>query len=118
MVDIPEGNDFIDIAAGLDSLLALREDGRILSWGLDYNNGRVVNRNVENFPDEAVYTSISSHLNHSLALRINGTIAAWGNDQLGSVNNTPSEESNRSGLLCTLGKVVCKYRIGCRFLIC
>jgi len=28
-----------------------------------------------------------------------------------------SKESNRSGLLCTLEKVVCKYRIACRFLI-
>ncbi|MFO7660365.1 MAG: chitobiase/beta-hexosaminidase C-terminal domain-containing protein, partial [Candidatus Cloacimonadaceae bacterium] len=69
--NVPLGNDFIQIDAGMYHTIALRGDGSLAAWGRN-NNQQC------NFPPGNDYVAVSAGDNHSLALRANGTIAAWG----------------------------------------
>ncbi len=81
--DVPEGDDFVALAAGVSHCLALRSDGSIISWGVDWN-GR-----VSDTPTEADFTAIAAGDYHSLALRTDGSIVAWGADWAGQVSGAP-----------------------------
>jgi len=69
--NVPLGNDFLQIDAGMYHIIALRSDGSLAAWGRN-NNQQC------NFPPGNDYVAVSAGDNHSLALRANGTIVAWG----------------------------------------
>ena len=70
-INVPLGNDFIQIDTGMYHTIALRSDGSLAAWGRN-NNQQC------NFPPGNNYVAVSAGNNHSLALRADGTIAAWG----------------------------------------
>ena len=80
---IPEGTDFIDIAAKGDFSLALRQNGSLIAWGDNtYGQGNV--------PAGNDFVAIATGNFHSLAVREDGTIAAWGRDNDNQVSGAPT----------------------------
>lgn len=66
--------NIVDIAAGQEHFLALTGDGKVLSWGEDYDNRIRV-------PAAALgAVKIAAGAEHSLALMPNGTVIAWGSN--------------------------------------
>lgn len=80
---IPQGSDFIAIAAKGDHSIALRQNGSLEAWGLN-TNGQC---NVLTGND---FTAIAAGNFHSLALREDGTIGSWGRDNYNQVSATPT----------------------------
>jgi len=81
---LPEGSDYVSIAAGDAHGLALTADGTVLAWG---HNGH----GQCDVPDET-FTAIGAGALFSLAIRPDGTIAAWGDDRSGQVSNVPDDD--------------------------
>lgn len=78
VVEIPKGNDFIDISAGDNCSLALKADGTIVCWG-DWRAEDLVN----NAPQGNGFIGISAGQWHCLALKSDGSIIAWGDNSDG-----------------------------------
>ena len=74
--NVPEGSDFVTVAAGKYHCLALKSDGSLAAWG--YNN-----HGECNIPDGTDFTAIAAGTYHSLALQSDGTVKAWGNNNNG-----------------------------------
>jgi len=74
--DLPEGNDFIAIAAGGSHNLALKSDGSIVGWG--YNGDGQAKP-----PKGNDFVAIAAGRRHSLALRSDGSIVGWGDNYQG-----------------------------------
>jgi alpha-tubulin suppressor-like RCC1 family protein len=68
--EVPQGNDFIDVAAGFRFSLALRSDGTIEAWGQN-DAGQL------NVP-AGRYTAVVAMDRSGAAIREDGTIAVWG----------------------------------------
>jgi LruC domain-containing protein len=83
--NIPEGDDFIEIAAGYDFAVALREDGSVVTWGGD---AYVIGVN----PGGNDYIAIAAGEEHALALRDDGTIIAWGVNGYGQAEDPPHND--------------------------
>lgn len=77
--NVPEGDDFIDIAAGNKYGIGLRGNGTIVTWGQ-------ANQLVSNSPSGNDFIAISAGDQHAVALRSNGTVVAWGSNALGQLN--------------------------------
>ncbi|MCP4589256.1 MAG: hypothetical protein GY842_00790 [bacterium] len=77
--NVPPGDYYVAIDAGLDWSLALRDDGALIAWG---NNAL----GPINTPSGYNYTAISAGTAFGLALRENGSIAAWGFNGSGQCN--------------------------------
>jgi LruC domain-containing protein len=77
--DVPEGDDFIEIAAGNKYGVGLRENGSIVTWGQ-------ANQLVNNSPAGVGFIAISAGDQHAVALRGNGTVVAWGSNSSGQLN--------------------------------
>jgi len=72
-LDVPDGNDFVAIAAGQSHGLAIRSDGTLVAWG---NN----DWGLANVPDGNDFVAVATGGTHGLALRSNGKIEAWGGE--------------------------------------
>jgi hypothetical protein len=88
--DVPEGSDFIDVAAGKWHCLALRSDGSIEAWGRKDEYGEVSGK-----PSGNDFIAIAAGSYHSLALKSDGSIVSWGvsdggRDDYGQVTDTPA----------------------------
>jgi hypothetical protein len=79
--DVPDGNDFVAISAGLSHGLALRSNGKIVAWGSN-KFGQC------NLPDGNDYIAISAGSYHNLALKSDGSVVAWGANK-GGVLDVP-----------------------------
>ena len=72
--------DAVDIVAGYDNTMVLRQNGTVLGTGNnDYGKTSIP-------LDLTGVVAISLGLNHSIALKQNGTITAWGRNQFGQTN--------------------------------
>ena len=80
--DVPDGNEFIAIAAGKRHCLALKSDGSLVAWG--YNN-----HGECNVPDGTDFTAITAGTYHSIALKSGGSIVVWGYDNLNQITDKP-----------------------------
>jgi hypothetical protein len=69
--DVPDGNDFVAVAAGEFYSVGLRADGSLTGWG--FNAG-----GQTNVPGGNDFAAVASGYAHSLALRADGSLAAWG----------------------------------------
>jgi hypothetical protein len=85
--DVPEGSDFVDVAAGKWHCLALRSDGSIEAWGRKDTYGEVSGK-----PTGNDFIAIAAGLYHSLALNSDGSIVAWGDNYYGQA--TPPSGNN------------------------
>lgn len=71
--NLPDGNDFVAVSAGVQNSLALRADGSLVAWGRnDYGECNV--------PDGSDFTAIGMGRYHGLALKSDGSVVAWGID--------------------------------------
>lgn len=82
---IPQGNDFVAVAAAGYTAAALRSDGSIVAWG----SSSPIKSNV---PAGTGYKSLTVGDVHDVAHAIaqDGSIVSWGDDGYGQVSNTPS----------------------------
>jgi hypothetical protein len=79
--NVPEGTDYVQVAAGDSHGLALTSAGVIKAWG----------RNIEgecNVP-AGTYKAVGAGGYFSLAIRTDGSVAAWGEDKNGQVSLAP-----------------------------
>jgi hypothetical protein len=77
--NVPDGNDFIAISAGVCHGLALKSDGRIVAWGGNGFGQCAV-------PDGNNFTAIAAGSFHNLALRSDGSLMAWGANDAGQLD--------------------------------
>jgi len=80
--NVPDGNEFIAVAAGKWHCLALKSDGSLVGWGYD-NHGEC------NVPAGNDYVDISAGAWHSIALKSDGSIVVWGSDNLNQITGKP-----------------------------
>lgn len=71
VTDVPEGNDFVEVAAGNNHAIALRADGSLVGWGSN-TNGQT------DIPEGNDFKDITASVGYSLALRADGTLVGWG----------------------------------------
>jgi len=69
---IPEGDDIVDISAGLYHGLALRRDGSIAAWGYDRSGV------VSGTPTGSGFVKVIAGYFDSVALRQDGSLVNWG----------------------------------------
>ncbi len=81
--NVPEGSDFVDVAAGKRHCLALKSDGSLVGWGYNTHGECDV-------PAGTDYTAIAAGVYHSIALKSDGSIVVWGYDNLGQITDKPS----------------------------
>lgn len=79
---------WVDFGIGYDTNLALRSDGQIIAWGLDYYYGASA---VPPLPTGLRYTNLSFAGTFAAALRSDGALVAWGDDYFGQVSGAPPE---------------------------
>ena len=76
---VPEGNDFIAVAAGKNHGLAIRSSGSLVAWGSN-SSGQC------NVPEGSDFIAIAGGAQHSLALRSDGSLVGFGNNALGQID--------------------------------
>ncbi|MFA5553087.1 MAG: hypothetical protein WDA68_00820 [Phycisphaerae bacterium] len=71
--NIPDGNDFVDVAAGKYHGIAIRSNGSLAAWGWndDYQC---------DVPEGNDFVAIAGGVRHSIALKSNGSIVGWGDN--------------------------------------
>jgi len=91
LTNVPPGDDFVAISAGSDGghVLALRSDGSLAAWGLNYGVPDLGSADI--FYGQAtvpleysgnVFKAIAAGTFHSLALRTDGTVIGWGANEV------------------------------------
>ncbi len=93
-VSVLNASDIIAIAAGSNHSLALKADGKLLSWGFN-KAGQLGNGSssasifgtVPNFVLINNIVAIAAGGSHSLALKSDGTLLSWGRDELGQLGD-------------------------------
>jgi hypothetical protein len=83
-------SNVVAIAAGSEHSLALRNDGVVIAWGMNWDLLSLVfgtNDGQTNVPAAATnVAAIGAGWEHSVALCSNGTVIAWGNNDYGQTN--------------------------------
>lgn len=82
--DVPAGNDFVAVEAGVDHSLALRADGTLAAWGLP--SGANDYGQVTATPQEGGFSKIAAGDRFNVALKTDGTLVAWGRWSSGQTN--------------------------------
>jgi hypothetical protein len=94
------------ISAGRAHSLALKSDGTVLSWGIDYATGGN-NPTPSAVVGASNIVAIAAGGDHSLALKSDGTMLSWGHDDTGQLgdgtvapyNATPSTVNSASNIV-------------------
>ena len=73
---VPEGHDYVAVAAGMYHSLALRADGSVIAWGGN-------DRGQCDVPSGHNYQAIAAGFEYSLALTVDGQLIAWGSNENG-----------------------------------
>lgn len=71
--NIPDGNDFVDVAAGKYHGLAIRSNGSLTAWGWN-DDGQC------DVPEGNDFIAIAGGSRHSIALKSDGSIVGWGDN--------------------------------------
>ena len=72
--------ELIEVSAGLDHNIGLRNDGSVVGWGRDQAGQSTI-------PDEVVnVTDVDAGYDHNLAVIADGTVVAWGNNDNGQTD--------------------------------
>ena len=91
-IGLGAGSGVVAIAAGGIHSLALRSDGRVLSWGDDYSSA-LAEREISDTAIPGLVigitnaTAIAGGGSHSVALRNDGTVWIWGRNDAGQLGN-------------------------------
>ena len=73
-------SNVLAIAAGQDFSLALRDNGKVVGWGLNTGGDTVMPASVSNV------VAIAAGNENTVALKVDGTIATWGGNYNGETN--------------------------------
>ena len=72
--------ELIEVSAGLDHNIGLRNDGSVVGWGRDQSGQSTI-------PDEVSgVTDVDAGYDHNLAVIADGTVVAWGNNDNGQTD--------------------------------
>ncbi|MBN2018599.1 MAG: hypothetical protein JW749_00045 [Sedimentisphaerales bacterium] len=77
--NIPDGNDFIEVAAGKYHALAIRSSGSLAAWGWN-SYGQC------NVPEGNDFIAIAGGVRHSIALKSDGSLVGWGDNGSGQID--------------------------------
>ncbi len=77
--NVPEGNDFVDVAAGKYHALAIRSSGSLVAWGWN-DDGQC------DVPEGNDFIAIAGGVRHSIALKSDGSIVGWGGNGSGQID--------------------------------
>ncbi len=82
--NLPPGlTNVVQISAGTNHVLALRNDGTVVAWGDNTAGQSDVTPGLSNVID------VAAGINHNLALKSDGTLVAWGGNDYGQTNIPP-----------------------------
>lgn len=87
-VPVSATTSIIQVVAGVDHVVALRSDGRIVAWGDNSMNQTKVPAELLIARDQTSplrVVMLAAGANHTLALRANGTVLAWGDNKGGQI---------------------------------
>ncbi len=97
---VPALSNVVAIAGGGENL-ALRQDGRVAAWQLDWiGTNQVIAAATNQYAppkDLADVVALAASYYHSLALRRDGTVVAWG-DNFGNQTDVPVDLTNAVGI--------------------
>jgi alpha-tubulin suppressor-like RCC1 family protein len=86
-------SDWTQVAAGVEHVVALKNDGSLWSWGRN-DHGQVGQGNLTNYiatptriGTETNWTQICANFDHSLALKSDGSLWAWGENEDGELGD-------------------------------
>ncbi len=88
LTNVPPGDDFVAIAAGRNAghALALRSDGSLAGWGLNYGIEDLGSADIfygqATVPEGRNFKAIAAGVFHSLALRTDGSLVGWGANEV------------------------------------
>jgi len=85
------------IACGGFHCVALRDDGRVVTWGSQRNYRR---RDV---PAETGHVAISCGFYHSVALREDGRVVIWGSQTMGEMFGGAPTDAGYVAITCWIG---------------
>lgn len=80
-LDVPAGDDFVQVSAGGDFGVALKKDGSIITWG-----------HRMHYADGKDFIQVAAGKAHGLALKKDGSIVGWGDNGSGQTN-CPADQS-------------------------
>ncbi|MCH2137282.1 MAG: hypothetical protein MK101_12020, partial [Phycisphaerales bacterium] len=83
--NVPAGETFVQVAAGLSHTIGLRADGTAIAWG-DNPTGQC------NVPAGETFVEVAAGGNHNIGLRADGTAIAWGYN-LSGICDIPAGET-------------------------
>ena len=94
---LPEGNDFIALAAGLNHGLAIRRDGTLAGWSDSQYDGTIHNaRTAAQIPEGITnVTHVAAGYNWSIAVSDSTTLHQWGSVYSPVGPTTPAPTNNR-----------------------
>src|SRR5215203_2668002 len=81
----------IEISGGREHVIALKDDGTVVTWGSDANGALGNGATTGNQPSPVNVTGLSGVIDvddghyHSLALKGDGTVWGWGQNHLGQL---------------------------------
>ena len=81
-IDIPQGGDFLAVAAGKWHGLALKTDGSIVGWGDTLDDPCGVSAGFD-------FVAIAAGDEHNLAIKTYGSVVSWGSDASGLQSQVP-----------------------------
>jgi alpha-tubulin suppressor-like RCC1 family protein len=93
IIDVPQGNDFVDISIGADYGVALRSNGTVIAWGIkELHTSCIKSPSKEqqyqliDSPRFMCFSSVALGYNHCVAIKFDGSLLAWGNNEYGQCN--------------------------------
>jgi hypothetical protein len=92
-------SNVIDVSAGFHHCLALKSDGTVWAWGLNYEGELGNGANVPSSVPVQVLgltgvVKVTGGYTHSLAIKSDGTLWAWGSNYWGQLGNGTFTNSN------------------------
>jgi alpha-tubulin suppressor-like RCC1 family protein len=81
------------VSAAGEHSLALRADGTLWTWGLDYPSGLetgdpvALRRRPSRLDADRAFATVSAGQSHALALAKDGTLWAWGGNTVGQLGD-------------------------------
>ena len=89
---ITEGNDWESVCCGIDKIAAIKTDGSLWTWGLNYLSSYDGSPAIRHSGND--WKQISLGLTHSAGLKDDGTIWCWGNNGFGQFGNNSTALDN------------------------
>ncbi len=86
--EVPSGKNYIAVAAGKYHNLALKDTGKLVSWGDD------TYKQVTNTPTTSDFVGVACGEFHSVAWKADGTIMAWGRNHFQQIDVPTCEDCN------------------------